>query len=331
MVDFATKETIGTLALDLDLYVAGTVLERADVLLDAIAAGYTPAVGDVLCYDITQIAQKSLAAPTYNLAPGDAFILDVNNLGNTTNTWAATSGAITDTTTYPVADQDTKSFTLTLTGGPWNGVAQTVLFAITTTSELHVAAAINDQCQGCHADGSSGQVVVTHDDAGTGTDIAFTDVDSDLTFAASVTGTGDVVLISATTAAEIKTVIEADSPGCTVDITSGTPVMEAETELDFISGTALTKLGLSIETISENAVTNKHRRYDADDVANIVIMGAIDRLEEDNTGTPVVMISYTKVASVHYGALGYDGGTLTAAEKLILVNAARLKNLNIVD
>ena len=37
------------------------------------------------------------------------------------------------------------------------------------------------------------------------------------------------------------------------------------------------------------------------------------------------------VESVHYAALGYDGGPLTTAEKLALVNAARAKNINIVD
>lgn len=51
MGNWNAKSTIGSFSLNLDLFVAGTLLERAEVILDEATATYAPAVGDVLCYD----------------------------------------------------------------------------------------------------------------------------------------------------------------------------------------------------------------------------------------------------------------------------------------
>lgn len=197
-------------------------------------------------------AIKSTGDGTFNLNAGDTMVINTNAGGNETVTFDAAAATITDTTSYAVADQDTKSFTITLTGGPWDGIAQTVLFNTTTTTAAHVVARCNAVLKGCSAAEVGGQVQITHDDQGTGTDITFTNVDSGLTFAASVAGTGDVAIINAVTATEVKTVTEADTTGLTVTVSGDAAVFTATTSIQFVSGNALTPLGFSVETVSAN-------------------------------------------------------------------------------
>jgi hypothetical protein len=201
-------------------------------------------------------ATKVAGAETYNLDPGQTVIIDVDNAGGATATWDAAAATITDTTTYPVADQDTLNCTFTITGGEYDSVVQTVTFAKTTTTALLVAEGINEQCVGLRASDVGGQVVVTTDGQGTDYDIAFGAGTSGLTFAASVAGTGDVGDINAVTAAEFKTVMEADTTAV-VTVSSGVPTITSPTagtgELDFTGGTALTAFGLSVEVIASPA------------------------------------------------------------------------------
>ena len=79
----------------------------------------------------------------------------------------------------------------------------------------------------------------------------------------------------------------------------------------------------------DTADTNKHQKYDHT-IGTHVVMGVIFDVKEDNTGTPVVKLSYAINCSVHYAALGYVG-TQNAAQKLAMVNAMRAKNCNVVD
>jgi hypothetical protein len=60
MVDYNTKNALGTLALNYELFVAGTYYESESTFLDAATAGYVPAIGDILCYktDDTNKHQK---------------------------------------------------------------------------------------------------------------------------------------------------------------------------------------------------------------------------------------------------------------------------------
>lgn len=50
MVNYNTKNSLGSLITDFSLFVAGTYYETLEVLLDPATAGYVPAVGDVLTY-----------------------------------------------------------------------------------------------------------------------------------------------------------------------------------------------------------------------------------------------------------------------------------------
>ena len=99
-------------------------------------------------------AEKVCSAQTYNLDPAQTVILDVDNVGGATATFDAAAATITDTTSYAVGDQDTKSFTCTITGGEYDGIVQTILFDITVTTALLVAQQINDKLDG----GSAGVV-----------------------------------------------------------------------------------------------------------------------------------------------------------------------------
>jgi hypothetical protein len=315
-------------------------------------------------------ALKSTADGTFNLDPGDAFILDVDDVGNATVTFDAaaatiadtttytggTAADITDTTSYPVADQvgltsvvtqtdavngttvttvtfgtattalqiaagfadqvphisavvtggqvvlttdevgadcsisvaagtgaltwgtptagaggladqDGLTSIITLSGGPFDGVAQTVTFAsvgsVPVTEITQIAAQMAAQLDGCSVAISGGQLLITHDGKGTDMDIAAAAGTGGLTWAASTAGTGDVADIDAVTATEVKTVVEADTTA-TVTVSGDAAVIKGLTELDFISGTALTKLGLSIETITgnENGIPKAVLTYD---------------------------------------------------------------------
>lgn len=228
---------------------AGAAFARGALLMsDATGRAVTAA-------SVATSATKVASAETYDTTAGGTVIIDVDSVGVATATFDAAAATIVDTTSYPVADQDTKSFTLTITGGEWDGVVQTVLFAATTTTALQVAAAINDQCVGLHAVAGA-QVTVTTDGQGTDYDITFAAGTSGLTFAASTAGTGDVGDINAVTAAEFETVIEADTTAL-VAVSAGIPTITSPTTgtsstLTF-TGTALADFGLSAETVTGSA------------------------------------------------------------------------------
>ena len=211
----------------------------------------------VTAADAATSATKDGGVETYDLNPGDTIVLDVDNVGNATCTFDAAPASITDTTTYAVTDQDGLTSIVTLSGGQYDGIAQTVTFSGATTTAASVAAQMNIQLVGCSADVVGGQVVISHDDQGTDMDIAVAAGTGNLTWAASVAGTGDVANINAVTAAEVETVIEADSTAL-VAVLAGIPTITSPTtgitsELEFVSGLAVTKLGLSVEIITGSA------------------------------------------------------------------------------
>jgi hypothetical protein len=225
------------------VYSGAAVAKGALVMPNASAKAITAAAAPTA-------ASKTGGAQNYVLTAGATIVVDVDNVGNATCTWDAAAGTITDTTTYPVADQDGLTSIITIDGG----TAQTVTFSGVTTTAASVAAQMNDQLVGCSVSVVGGQVQIDSDSQGTGSSVTAAAGTGGLTWAAPVAGTGDVVNIKAVTAAEVETVIEADSTA-EVTITSGiititSPTTGTTSELDFISGTALTPLGLSVETIT---------------------------------------------------------------------------------
>lgn len=205
--------------------------------------------------DVSSVAAtKTGAVGTYLLSPGDNFDLDVDNVGAATSTFDAASGYVEDTTAYPVADQNG----LTVLIGIDSYANQTVTFAGVTTTAASIVNQINTQIAYGRAYENGGQVRIESDKKGTGSSVAIAGGTHGLTFAAPVAGTGDVVDITAVTATEVKTVIEADTTATvTVNVdgsfTISSPTTGLTSELDFVS--AITALGLSIETITGSTGT----------------------------------------------------------------------------
>jgi len=227
-------------------------------------------------------ARKATSDGTFNLDPGDTMVINTNAAGNETCTWDATQASITDTTAYPVADQDTKTMTITITGGEWDGVVQTITFAVATTTAALVASGINAQAVGVAASVVGGQVKLTTDGAGSGFDIACGEGTGDLTWGASTAGTGDAADINAVTATEIKTVVEADTTDLTVTVVGDAAVFTASTSIQFVSGNAITKCGLSVETVSanENGIPKAVLNYElaaanGDNVVRALVAGEV--------------------------------------------------------
>jgi phage tail sheath protein FI len=153
----------------------------------------------------------TVAGP-WELQPADDLKITTDLGGPTTSAFDAAAGTVTDTTTYPVADQDTLTEKVTIDGG----TEQTVTFSGTTTTAAQIAAQMNAQLTGCSVDVVGGQVEISSDKKGTASTVVIGTGTCALTWAAPVDGTGDVADISAVTAAEAKTVLEADVTGITV-------------------------------------------------------------------------------------------------------------------
>jgi hypothetical protein len=105
---------------------------------------------------------------------------------------AGTAATITDTTTYPVTDQDTLTSIVTIVDGGIGSAAgaQTVTFAGATTTAASVAAQMNAQLVGCQVAVVGGQVKITTDATGAGVTIAVAAGTGNLTWGTPVAGTG---------------------------------------------------------------------------------------------------------------------------------------------
>jgi hypothetical protein len=111
---------------------------------------------------------------------------------------AATPGTVTDTTSYPVADQTGKTEKITIDGG----TEQTVTFGTATTA-AHIAEDINEQITGAYASVVSGQVKITSDTRGATSSVAIGTGTTALTWGAAVAGTGAIPLKNRTLMAQI--------------------------------------------------------------------------------------------------------------------------------
>lgn len=196
-------------------------------------------------------ATKIGGTAPYVMTPGMALSLDVDNVGPATATFDAAAGYIVDTTSYPVADQDGLTLSVTLNTG---GTAQLVTFSGATTTAAGIINQINSQISGGYAILDTANVKIVSDMAGTDSSVAVTAGTSVLTWGAAVAGTGDVANIAAVTALEVEAVLEADTTALVTVNGDGTytlvsPTTGATSELDFASGTALAPLGLSVEVV----------------------------------------------------------------------------------
>lgn len=258
----------------------------------------------------TSAAVTATEAATYLMTAGMTLVVDVDNAGDATATWDAAAATITDTTTYAVTDQDGLTSIVTLTGGPFSGVAQTVTFSGATTTAASVAAQMNAGLAGCSVAVVGGQVKITHDSKGTGMAIAVAAGTGGLTWDTPVAGTGDVVDIAAVTAAEIKTVIEADTTATVALTTSAftisSPTTGITSELDIDgTSTALTVLGLTA-AVTTGAAASSPLGLSVRDIGIAGVgAGSTNAVSyEDTDVVPVLRDGYAYAAIAGTGAPG---------------------------
>jgi phage tail sheath protein FI len=167
----------------------------------------------------------TIAGP-WELTPADTLIINVDAGGDVTATFDAAAAIKTGTNTEPFALSDGQTITVSVDGG----TAQTITFntaefvAIGAATAAEVAAVINGEISGASGGVAAGAVTITSDTKGTGSGITVTGGTAAGTLglnATPVSGTGDVADISAVTAAEAKTLIEADISGLTVSESAG--------------------------------------------------------------------------------------------------------------
>lgn len=105
---------------------------------------------------------------------------------------AGTAASITDTTSYPVTDQDGLTSIITIVDGGVGSAAgaQTVTFSGAHTTAAAIAASMNAQLVGCSVAVVGGQVKITTDATGAGVTIAAAAGTGNLTWGTPVAGTG---------------------------------------------------------------------------------------------------------------------------------------------
>lgn len=160
------------------------------------------------------------------MSPGDTLVVDVDAGGTATATFDAAAASLTSGNAETYALVAGQTLTLKVDGGS----LQTVTFqaadftAIGAATAAEVAAVIQRDTYGLTAADVGGSVVLTSNRQGTSSEVEVTGGTANVALAFStvaVNGTGDVAFIDAVTAAEIKTVVEADVAGCTVTSESG--------------------------------------------------------------------------------------------------------------
>lgn len=145
-------------------------------------------IGAFAALDAVQMLRKGRiwvrSADAVNDLTKSVFVRNTDDVG--------TAATITDSTTYPVADQDGKTSIVTISGY----APQTVTFAGATTTAAGVAAQMNAQLKGCSVAVVGGKVKITTDAVGSGVTISVAAGTGALTWASPVAGTGDIAVLA---------------------------------------------------------------------------------------------------------------------------------------
>lgn len=196
----------------------------------------------------------------FEFSAGDTLIFQIDGGGDDTATFDATAAIATgtNTETFTLTDGWTLQFSVN------GGTLQTVVFNtaefvdIANATAAEVAAVIAAEATGVQVSVSAGAVRITTDQIGAGASITgfAGTAAAALGFSADANGTGDVQDIANVTAAEIKTVVEADVTGVTVTAVSGAVQIASNTTgtsssvLVTAASTADTKIGVDNATHS---------------------------------------------------------------------------------
>jgi hypothetical protein len=225
--------------------------QAAQAEFDLNTAAAAPGAGTVL---------GSIVGP-YNLNNGDTLIVDVDGGGPVTATFNATRASRSAANAAPYALSNNQTLLVKIDGGP----VQTITFntaefvAIGAATAAEVAAVINAELGQGHADVSGGLPRINSDKLGTGSHVEVTGGTGNtaLGFLTAVeNGTGNVADIDEVTVAEVKAIVEAAIPGCTVTddggatrITSNTTGASSSVQVT-AGSTADDELGLNNATHS---------------------------------------------------------------------------------
>lgn len=217
---------------------------------DSFTGGVAASIARTAGVGETAASATSPAGP-FHLQPGDAVVLDVDNGGNATATFDAAPASIIDNTTYPVADQDGENILIQVGSAP----AQEVIFSGLTTSRDSVLDQLNAGLNGVKVVPNGSQLEVITDLKGTSAAIAIVGGSAALTWAAPTAGSGDVADIDNVSAGEVKTAVEADTDALVTvhsdgSYTIASPTLGAASELEVVSGSAVTALGLTVGVLS---------------------------------------------------------------------------------
>lgn len=174
----------------------------------------------------------------FSLANGDTIIVAVDGGGNQTATFNAAAAVLTSGTTgtYNISDGQTLTFQIN------SGTVRTVTFTSSNVATLSAVtaqevvnllnAAIAQYDMGGVATVSANAPRITSNRLGTGSQVRVTGgtANSAVGFSTTAqTGTGDAVNAAAVTVAELKTLIEGDTSGCTVTDASGAVKITSDT------------------------------------------------------------------------------------------------------
>ena len=190
----------------------------------------------------------------FALTPGQTLGVDIDGGGSVLATFDAARASVTAGSAPTYALVDAMELTVRIDGGS----VQTIEFLAAEFSDIgnatlaEVNAVINAKLNGGFADDDGGNPRINSDTLGTDSRVEVTGgtANAVLGFStAPVDGTGDVADISAVTAAEVKTVVEADVAGAVVTDESGQVRISSSTtggasSVQVATGALATTLGL---------------------------------------------------------------------------------------
>lgn len=197
---------------------------------------------------------------TFDFEPGEQISVDVDGGGAAAATFDATAATRTAGSTGTYALSDGQTLTAAIDGGS----VQTVTFNTAEFSDIgaataeEVAAVMNAELTGCSVDVDGNAPRITSDKRGTdsGVNVTGGTANTALNFTTgNVAGTGDVADIDAVTVAEIKTVMEADIAGLTINDVSGAVQIVSDTtgassSIQVAAGNIATAIGVDSATHS---------------------------------------------------------------------------------
>ncbi len=205
----------------------------------------------------------------FNMAPGDTLTLKVDGAGEETATFDAAQATVTGSMgTYPTTFGGGETILLEMNGGD----AQIITFTSGAQSIAQVIDEINPQLLGGYADDNGGELRITSDLYGTDSEINITGGTAlgtlGLSIADTQDATSDVANIDAVTAAEVETIVEADTTALVVvsgnDVTIQSAAVGSAHSIQITAtGELETVIGLdtSVHSGSDSGASNMGTAY----------------------------------------------------------------------